>query len=187
MKILRKKRVLLLLFLSFVILLFFNTNWMSWFYPISYKEEIKQQAEEYEVDPFLIAAIIRVESNFKPGKESKKGALGIMQLMPDTATWAMEMAKLSEVSLDRIKHEVGPNIQLGTWYFAFLSKKFDGNKALTIAAYNAGPGNVRSWMDKDLWDGQLETVKEIPIGETRHYVQRVLYYYEQYTDIYDEF
>ncbi|WP_429368966.1 lytic transglycosylase domain-containing protein [Paenibacillus sp. DS2015] len=187
MRLLRKKRVLLLLFLSFVILLFFNTNWMSWFYPISYKEEIIEQAEMYEVDPFLIAAIIRAESNFKPGKESKKGALGIMQLMPDTAKWAMEMAKLPDVSLDRIKHEVRPNIQLGTWYISFLSKQFDNNRTLAIAAYNAGQGNVRSWMDKGLWDGQEETIKEIPIGETRHYVQRVLYYYEKYTDIYDEF
>jgi soluble lytic murein transglycosylase len=187
MKFFLKKRVLILLFMTFVLLLFFNSNWMSWFYPIHYKEEIQIQAEEYEVDPFLIAAIIRVESNFKPGKESSKGALGIMQLMPRTATWAMEMAKLPEVSLERIKHEVGPNIQLGAWYYASLSKQFDGNKALAIAAYNAGPGNVRSWMDKGLWDGQLETVKEIPIDQTRHYVQRVLYYYDKYTDIYDEF
>ncbi|MHA0857449.1 lytic transglycosylase domain-containing protein [Paenibacillus sp. CMAA1364] len=187
MRVFRKKRVLLLLFTSFVLLLFFNSNWMSWVYPIHYKEEIKIQAEHYEVDPYLIAAIIRVESNYKAGKESSKGALGIMQLMPSTANWAMEMANTPQISLDRIKHEVSPNIQLGTWYFSSLMKQYDGNKALAIAAYNAGPGNVKSWMSKGLWNGQADTVKEIPIDQTRHYVTRVLYYYEKYTRLYEEF
>lgn len=185
MRVFRKKRVLMLLFITFVMLLFFSSNWMSWFYPIHFEDEIRLQAEEYDVDPYLIAAIIRVESNFKTGKESNKGAVGIMQLMPTTATWAIEMAKLPEVTLDQIKYEVSPNIQLGTWYLSYLFKQFDGNRALAIAAYNAGPGNVKSWLSKELWDGQLETVKEIPIDQTRHYVQRVLYYYEKYTNIYD--
>lgn len=187
MKFFRKKRVLLLLFLTFVVVLFFNSNWMSWFYPIHYKEEIQSQAEEYDVDPFLIASIIRVETNFKPGKESKKGALGIMQLMPDTAKWAMEKAKIPEVTMYHIKHETNENIGIGTWYVSWLLQQFDGNSIAAIAAYNAGPGKVKSWIDKEVWDGQYETVKSIPFGETRHYVQRVVYYYNQYTDIYDEF
>lgn len=85
MRILRKKRVLLLMFVSFVLVLFLNTNWMAWFYPIHYKEEIRAQSQSYEVDPFLIASIIKVETNFKTSKESKRGAIGLMQLMPDTA------------------------------------------------------------------------------------------------------
>ena len=187
MRFLRKKRVLLLLFISFVLVLFLGSNWMSLFYPIHYKSEIRQEAIKYEVDSFLVASIIRVESNFKLGKESKKGALGLMQLMPDTAKWAMEMAKLPEVSLDNIKNEPGYNIKLGTWYLHNLSNQFDDNQIAVIAAYNAGPGNVKGWMEKELWDGTLEHVKDIPIGETRHYVQRVIHYYNQYTDIYHEF
>ncbi|MEK3734117.1 MULTISPECIES: lytic transglycosylase domain-containing protein [Paenibacillus] len=187
MRWLRKKRVLLLLLISFLSLLFLTSNWMSLLYPIHYKDEIRKHASYYDVDPFLVASIIRVETNFKPGKESKKGALGIMQLMPDTANWAMEMAKLPASSLDNVKHEVDVNIQLGTWYIRNLYQQMDGNPIAAIAAYNAGPGNVKNWLSKGTWDGSYENVKSIPFGETRHYVQRVIYYYNQYTSIYDEF
>lgn len=187
MRWLRKKRVLLLLLVSFVALLFLNSNWMTWIYPIYYKDEIRKHADHYNVDPFLVASIIRVETNYKPGKESKRGALGIMQLMPDTANWAMEMAKLPSVTMDSVKHEAGANIQLGTWYIKRLHEEMDGNPVAVIAAYNAGPGNVRSWIRKGLWDGTFDNVKNIPVGETRHYVQRVIYYYNQYTEVYDRF
>lgn len=184
---LRKKRVLLPLLISFIAVLFLSNIWMTWLYPIYYKDQIRKHAIHYEVDPFLVASIIRVETNYKPGKESKVGALGIMQLMPDTANWAMEMAKLPSVTMDSIKHEADANIQLGTWYIKKLHDQMDGNPIAAIAAYNAGPGNVRSWLKKGLWDGTYENVKDIPVGETRHYVQRVIYYYNQYTDVYDEF
>ncbi|ASA20339.1 lytic transglycosylase domain-containing protein [Paenibacillus donghaensis] len=184
---LRKKRVLLLLFIGFTAILFLSTNWMTWFYPIHYKEDIRRHSITYEIDPFLVAAIIRVETNFKTGRESKKGAIGLMQLMPDTAKWALEMAKLPDVSLEELKHEPSANIELGTWYLSSLSRQFDGNRTAVIAAYNAGPGNVKKWLEEGSWDGMEGTVKDIPIGETRHYVQRVKHYYDQYTEIYNEF
>lgn len=187
MKWLRKKRVLLLLFIGFTAILFLSTNWMSWFYPIYYKNEIRTHSNTYEIDPFLVAAIIRVETNFKTGRESKKGAIGLMQLMPDTAKWALEKAKLPDVSLERLKEEPSANIELGTWYLSSLSRKFEGNRIAVIAAYNAGPGKVQRWLDEGDWDGTEAAVKNIPIGETRHYVQRVIYYYDQYTEIYNEF
>ncbi|GAB6926618.1 lytic transglycosylase domain-containing protein [Paenibacillus sp. JCM 10914] len=186
MRWLRKKRVLLLLFISFVALLFLSSNWMVLLYPIHYKDEIRKHAVHYEVDPFLVASIIKVETNFKTGKESKKGALGIMQLMPDTANWAMDMAKLPAVTLQHVRNEADANIQLGTWYIQKLHQEMDGNPIAAIAAYNAGPGNVKNWINKDMWDGTYDNVKSIPIGETRHYVQRVIYYYNQYTDLYKD-
>lgn len=187
MKWLRKKRVLLLLFVGFTGILFLSTNWMSWFYPIYYKAEIREHSITYDMDPFLVAAIIRVETNYKTGRESKKGALGLMQLMPDTAKWALEKAKLPDVSLQQLKREPSANIELGTWYLSSLSRQFDGNRTAVIAAYNAGPGKVKSWLEKGNWDGTAASVKDIPFGETRHYVQRVIYYYDQYTEIYSEF
>lgn len=182
-----KKRFVLPLFLLVLAALFFNSGWMAWVYPISYKEEIREQSESYDIDPFLIASIIRVETNFKPSKESRVGALGIMQLMPDTADWAIEQGKLPEATLDRIKHEPDTNIRIGTWYLRNLSDQFEENRMAVMAAYNAGPGNVRKWMREGTWDGTLENVRDIPIGETRHYVQRVVYYYNQYTKVYEQF
>lgn len=187
MRWIRKKRVLLVILISFLFLLFFNTNWMSWFYPIHYKDEIRTQAEAYDVDPFLVASIIRVESNYKLSRESKKGAIGLMQLMPDTANWVLEKKQKKNVTMDELKHEPEANIEIGTWYLDYLSDHFDGNPIAAIAAYNAGQGNVGSWIKKGLWDGKLDTINEIPVGETRHYVQRVIYYYNQYKDIYKEF
>ncbi len=187
MKWLLKKRVLLLLFIGFTAILFLSTNWMSWFYPIYYKNEIRTHSTTYEIDPFLVAAIIRVETNYKTGRESRKGAIGLMQLMPETAKWALEKAKLPDVSLERLKVEPSANIELGTWYLSSLSRQFEGNRVAVIAAYNAGPGKVQRWLNEGDWDGTEAAVKNIPIGETRHYVQRVIYYYEQYTEIYNEF
>lgn len=184
---LRKKRVLLLLLLGFILILFFNSAWLSLFYPIHYKDEIRQHSSNNNLDPLIVAAIIKVETNYKPGAESKKGALGIMQIMPDTAKWVIEKAKFEEVPLERVKDETEANIQIGTWYLRSLSDQFDGNMVAMIAAYNAGPTNVRNWMKSGRWDGRLETVKNIPFGETRHYVQRVTHYYEQYSKIYEDF
>lgn len=187
MRWLRKKRVLLLLLLGFIVLLFSNSQWLSVFYPIHFKDEIRRHAENNELDPFMVAAIIRVETNYQPSKQSKKGALGVMQIMPDTALWVLEKAKLPEVSLDRINHEPETNIEIGTWYLKELSDQFNGNMIAVIAAYNAGPTRVKTWLKTGVWDGSIDTVSSIPLGETRHYVQRVVHYYEQYTDIYKEF
>lgn len=187
MKWLRKKRVLLLLLLGFIVLIFSNSQWLTWFYPIHYKDEIRLHAENNQLDPFMVAAIIRVETNYQPSKQSKKGALGVMQIMPDTAQWVLEKAKLPNVSLDQINHEPETNIEIGTWYLKNLSDQFDGNMVAVIAAYNAGPTRVKSWMKAGTWDGTIETVSNIPVGETRHYVQRVIHYYQQYTDIYKQF
>ncbi|KZE66638.1 lytic transglycosylase domain-containing protein [Paenibacillus polymyxa] len=187
MNILRKKRVLLTLFVGFVLILFLNSNWMSWFYPIQYKDEIRQYSQTYEVDPFLVASIIRVETNFKTSKQSHKGALGLMQIMPNTANWIMDSAQIQKVPLESVKHEPGTNIELGTWYLHSLSMKFQDNPVVIIAAYNAGPGKVQEWLDQGVWDGKEESIKQIPFGETRHYVQRVIYYYRQYTKIYGQF
>ncbi|WP_410769745.1 lytic transglycosylase domain-containing protein [Fontibacillus sp. BL9] len=187
MRWLRKKRVLLLLLLGFILVLFFNSAWLSLFYPIYYKEEIRVHADNNDIDPLIVAAIIKVETNYKPGAESKKGALGIMQIMPDTAKWVIDKAKLENVELDQVKNESGTNIRIGTWYLKSLSNQFDGNMVAVIAAYNAGPTNVKNWIKSGRWDGRLETTKNIPFGETRHYVQRVSHYYEQYSNIYEDF
>lgn len=187
MRWLRKKRVLLLLFLGFTVLIFFNSAWLSLFYPIYYKEEIRQHARSNNLDPFIVAAIIKVETNYKPGAQSKKGALGIMQIMPDTAKWVIMKAKLPDTSLDQVQNEIGTNLQIGTWYLKSLENQFGGNEIAMIAAYNAGPTNVKNWLKSGVWDGRLETSKDIPFGETRHYVQRVSHYYKQYSEIYDDF
>lgn len=187
MKMLRKKRVLLLLFLGMLFLLFVQSQWLGrWMYPIAYEDEIRKYAAKYDVDPLLVAAIIRVETNFQAGRESRKGAIGVMQLMPETATWAMEQLKMNNRwSLDELKNTADPNIFIGTWYLKSLHKQFNENWIAAIAAYNAGPGNVNKWIRNKVWDGSYDTAKQqIPYGETKLYVQRVIHYYDKYKKIY---
>lgn len=182
----RSKKAFILVGLLLAILLMINTNLLwTWMYPIAYEKQVAKAADQYQVDPYIILAVIRVESNFNPTRSSPKGAVGLMQIMPDTARWikehrygpkAPDLNKLSEPE---------DNIELGTWYLAALHKEFGQNWVSTLAAYNAGPGNVNGWINGG-WIPKAESINEIPYGETRHYVQRVLYYAEKYRWIYPD-
>lgn len=185
-KRMKRKRFLLPLILIVLCALFVQSDWLGrWIYPISYKEEIKQNAEQYGLDPLLIAAIIRVESNYKLNAVSSKGAIGIMQIMPDTAEWILKQDNFGRITTKDAGNEAHAGIQLGSWYVKELNRQFDGNMIASLAAYNAGPGKVRQWLEKGVWTGEEQTVRDIPYGETRHYVQRVMYYYKKYEKIYE--
>lgn len=154
-------------------------------YPIKFKDEIRVSSGAFDVDPFLVTAIIRVESNFKPGVSSPKGAFGLMQLMPDTAEWMVEAGHFQSGFLERLE-EPTVNIHMGSWYIGQLLKQFGMNSPAAIAAYNAGPGRVEEWLSTEQWNGKRDTIADIPFGETRQYVQKVLYYYEKYRNVYPE-
>ncbi len=193
MTFLRKKRVFALLFIGFLILLFYNNHWLGkWLYPIHYQDEIVYYADEYHIDPLLTASIIRTESNYRPSHVSPKGALGLMQIMPQTASWIVEQARMKHVNEANLLDE-DINLQLGSWYIAWLYQNFKftdtsldvDELAVLSASYNAGPGNVQRWLKEGTWDGTYATVGNIPFGETRHYIQRVVYYYNKYDRYYD--
>ena len=182
----RRRRVLLPILLIVLALLFVQSDWIGrWVYPISYKNEIKLGADRYNLDPLLIAAIIRVESNFRPKAVSPKGAIGIMQIMPNTAEWILKQKDFGTISVEQAGNEAYAGISLGAWYVNELQRQFDGKLPLMLAAYNAGPGKVRQWLAEGRWDGTEKQLSNIPYGETRHYVQRVLYYYKKYQNFYE--
>ncbi|MCZ8511919.1 lytic transglycosylase domain-containing protein [Paenibacillus filicis] len=182
----RKKRVFALLLIGFVIFLFLSSSAVGRFmYPIRYDKEIRQMADKYQLDPFLIAAIIRVESNYKLQTVSKKGAYGLMQLMPDTSDWIIDKARFSDKYRDQL-HDPSVSIELGAWYLDWMQKQFNGNMIAVIAGYNAGHGKVSRWLQEREWDGTLKGADTIPYGETRHYVQRVMYYHDKYVKFYKQ-
>lgn len=185
MNFLHKKRTyaILLLFILFFLFLF-SDKIEKMLYPIDYKKEILSSAEKYNVDPFLIAAIIRVENNYKAEGVSSKGALGLMQLMPDTARWIKESGNIGSASSDNDLQDVSVNIDMGAWYINWLLKYYDGHLNYAIAAYNAGQGTVNKWKTANIWDGSEKTIADIPYGQTKHFVKRVRYYYEKYHKIY---
>ncbi len=172
--------ILILVMLGF--LLSSKSFWRV-FYPLPYKDIIFTEAARNNVDPYLVAAIIKTESNFISGAESTMGAKGIMQIMPETGIWAATQMNLKEFHPDDL-YDPKINIRIGCWYLHNLNQEFSGNKILVVAAYNGGRTNVRNWMEKEQWSGEHATVDQIPFTETRKYVKRVLYNYSWYRYLY---
>ena len=152
------------------------------FYPVSYATQINGSAARHDVDPCLVAAVIKCESDWDPSAQSGAGAVGLMQLMPETA---QELADLGVV--DAAEYDVSRltdpsvNIEYGTAYLAYLSQEL-GSTDEVIAAYNAGLGTVRSW----LADGTQGVAEAITYPETRLYLQRVKQARDRYAELYPE-
>ncbi|WNC16257.1 lytic transglycosylase domain-containing protein [Brevibacillus brevis] len=182
MKLGRRAALILLILASVFLLLNTSLVW-KWMYPIKYQKEILSASQTYQVDPYLILAVIRSESGFETDRVSKKGAVGLMQIMPDTAAWIVKQAGFQPTS-DQYLYDPVMNIRIGTWYLNFLMDRYKGDLVKVIAAYNAGPGKVSGWLEGEQWSGRLEHIEDIPFGETRQYVQRVLYYHDRYKNIY---
>lgn len=156
---------------------------LKWMYPLYHYDVIEQNALTFQVDPMLVAAIVRVESKFNENNVSHAGAIGLMQLMPETAQWIADQSGLAYSSPEDLA-KPNTNIRLGSWYVSYLEKRFEGNRVAALAAYNSGPSRVEKWLKEGTWDGTIEHLEQLPVGETRHFVQRVLYNYERYKEIY---
>ncbi|QGG49078.1 lytic transglycosylase domain-containing protein [Heliorestis convoluta] len=166
-----------------------NFFWFSpWvqkiFYPIPHKQTIFKYAAQYNLDPYLVTAIMRRESKFWIWAESPQGARGLMQLMPQTAEWIAHEMKMDDYELEKL-YEPDRNIKMACWYLANLKQEFQGNMVLVIAAYNGGRGNVRQWLEEKHWTGQVQSLDQIPYPETREYVKGVLADYQIYRHLYD--
>ncbi|MDD4337567.1 MAG: lytic transglycosylase domain-containing protein [Firmicutes bacterium] len=141
--------------------------------PLDYVEPITVYADMNEIDPFLVAAIIRVESRYRHDARSSKGACGLMQIMPETGEWAASQLGIAGYSEDMLL-EPETNIMIGAWYYRYLLRAFHGEAAAALAAYNGGPSNVERWLSAGTWSGLAEDIGDIPYPETARYVQRVL-------------
>jgi len=177
------KKSLIVLFILIILYVPQTIFFQRIIYPISYNELIKQYSLQYQIDPYLVLAIIQAESNFKSNSVSAKGALGLMQIMPATANWIIQKNGYPLITLE-FMNEPEVNLALGTWYINQLLTCFEGNEVETIAAYNAGPGKVEEWLENKVWDGKIETLRNIPYTETKEYVKRVLYYRDKFRLLY---
>ncbi len=156
-------------------------------YPFPYRTTVENYSARWKVDKFLAIAVMKVESNFSEAAHSQSGAVGLMQIMPETAAWiAYSLGEDSDEIAADIKNLRDPdtNIRYGTWYLAELEDEFHGNDVLALAAYNAGRGNVREWMEQNHWSENFSDVDKIPYAETRDYVKRVLHCREKYSELY---
>lgn len=152
-------------------------------YRQDYSEYVNKYAEEYNIDPMWIYAIIKVESNFNNNAQSNSGAKGLMQLMDGTAS---ELAK--KVGIDDFESDMlfdpEVNIRLGVKYFCDLLGKYNRNYYLAIAAYNGGTGNVDNWIDKGIITSTGANIENIPYKETNIYVRKTVNSYNRYRELY---
>lgn len=154
-------------------------------YPFHYRDLVEKYAVVYEVDPYLVAAIIRNESKFNPQAISRREAKGLMQIAPITGEWASEKLDIKDYYEERL-YEPELNIEIGIWYLSILEKQFNGKIELMVAAYNAGNGNVSKWLENPEYSIDGQSLIFIPFPETRIYSQKVLRDYERYQVIYEE-
>lgn len=173
---------LILVFVAFLFILYTPHVWRL-FYPLHYEEIVFEVSNKYDLDPYLVFSVIRVESKFKEDAVSRRGAVGLMQIMPSTGMW---LARQESFDVSNKEELLNPekNIKLGCCYLKSLYYEFESKKA-ALAAYNAGPGRVQNWLELGVWDGSKENIDDIPYKETREYVKSVLKTYEIYKEIYD--
>lgn len=139
-------------------------------FPTLHREALAAAAKQNDVDEALVYGIIRQESRFNSDARSSAGAMGLMQLMPSTARW---VARQTDVKPFRIDMLASPetNVQMGTYYLRRVLDSL-GHPILATAAYNAGPGRARRWLDERPLEGAIYT-ETIPFNETREYVKKV--------------
>lgn len=151
-------------------------------YRLDYPAEIMASSVEFNLDPYLVAAVIHCESGNRPAVVSAKGAVGLMQIMPDTGGWIAAKLGITDFT-EAMLTDPSLNIRLGCWYLHYLLNRFEGVRSHALAAYNAGPGNLTKWLEDEAYsqDGRLT---QIPFTETDNYVGRVEQAYETYKKLY---
>ena len=177
--------ILWITILSFLGIVLSFPKWITVFYPLPHDEIIFATAHEYDVDPYLVFAIIRAESKYQNAAESPVGARGLMQIMPETGQWIADQMNVDGFHSDDL-HKPEVNIRFGCWYIKNLNDELKGNLPLAIAAYNAGMGKVNQWVKEGKWDGNPKNMEGIPFPETKQYVKNVLKNYEAYKAIYGD-
>jgi soluble lytic murein transglycosylase len=144
-------------------------------YPLEYEQTIREVSATHDLEPTLVAAVVYTESRFRPEVRSHRGAYGLMQLLPQTATFIRERSGIQGDYRDpRV------NLRMGAWYLSYLEGRYMGDERLMLAAYNSGEGQVDSWIS----DRGFDVGEDIPFRETREYVENVLEARQTYEELY---
>jgi len=149
-----------------------RSYWQALF-PRPYWTELKKEALQNRLDPFLVAALIRQESEFNAGAVSHANAWGLMQLLPNVGRTLARQQHIRRFSTSLLLVP-NMNLRLGTRYFRELLDKYNGNVEYALAAYNAGSDRVQDWVSNGNFKDSPEFVESIPFTETREYVQAIV-------------
>ncbi len=142
-------------------------------FPRPYWTDVQQQSAANALDPYLVASLIRQESEFNPGAVSRANAMGLMQLLPQVGRGEARAAHIKHFSNSSLL-DPNINIQLGTRYFKAMVAQYNGQVEYALAAYNAGSNRVDGWLQSGHYNDVAEFVESIPFTETREYVQAIV-------------
>jgi soluble lytic murein transglycosylase len=142
-------------------------------FPKPYWTELKRSASANGLDPYLVASLIRQESEFNPNAVSRANAVGLMQLLPKTGRAVAKEEKLKRYNASQL-YTPAVNLELGTRYFRGMVDRFGGSFEYALAAYNAGSDRVEEWLGQGKYRDPEEFVESIPFTETREYVQAIM-------------
>ncbi len=152
-------------------------------YPIKYTQTVEKEAAANHLDPALVYSVIKAESNFNADAMSRAGAIGLMQLTPDTFDWLQTKLKSETKYTAEDLKTPEINIRYGCRFLSLLLEKYP-QKRTALSAYNAGIGTVNIWLKDSSISQDGATLNSIPYAETRKYVDAVLQNYDKYTNLY---
>lgn len=151
-------------------------------YPVKYEAYVQQSTEKYGVDEALVYAVIYSESAFDPQAQSNAGALGLMQIMPETYDWLQTHIPQENATTDKLL-EPQTNIEYGVYMLSYLIERY-GDEHTAVCAYNAGMGTVDSWLKQSSFSSDGKTLFAIPYPETSEYVEKVFSVKKTYQNLY---
>lgn len=175
---------LFLIFVTLILVIILLYNAGRLLYPLRYEELVAEYTERYDLDPYLVMAVIKVESNFKHNAVSHKNARGLMQITEGTGKWGADKLGMTGYSAEKL-FDPEANIQIGCWYLSTLYSEFGDNTDLVLAAYNAGSGNVAKWLADNELSPDGKVLGRIPFKETENYIRKVKNSYIVYKKLYE--
>lgn len=172
-----KKGSKIIIALGFVLVLLLavfyhgSLSFLKTLYPCEYSDIVESNAEENNLSPWFVYAVIKCESDFVPDAVSHTGAVGLMQIMPDTFTWISGKLNLENDFSKASQPEV--SIKYGCYLYGYLMDKYE-NEETAVAAYHAGMGNVNKWLSDEKYSTDGKSLHTIPFPTTAKYVKKVM-------------
>lgn len=156
----------------------------KWEYPIQYSEYVTYYADKYDLDPLMLYAFIRTESNFNPRADSDAGARGLMQITEVTFDWIKsKIAPTEDLTFENL-YDPETNIRFGSYFVSYCLLRYQDDLATAAAAYHSGWGTVDDLLSQPEYSADGKTLDHYPYPQMRLYVKKITSSYQRYQEIY---
>lgn len=176
--------LLVLLVAGAVLFAIFQDKIERWEYPIEYPEYVTYYADKYDIDPLMLYAFIRTESNFNPRADSDAGARGLMQITEVTFDWIKsKIAPTEDLTFEDL-YDPETNIRFGSYFVSYCLLRYQDDLATAAAAYHSGWGTVDDLLSQAEYSADGKTLDHYPYPQMRLYVKKITSSYQRYQEIY---